>query len=78
MDTRKMYVRPAVESEEILEQTSLACTLAMWPDFPGKPSCGPTLELDCALPLFKGGAFDSDQYCSTLPLISFDCVVQFS
>lgn len=62
MDTRKEYVRPAVESEEILEQTALQCTNSL--DFRG------TIPDPCE---FKHHAFYGDWVgfllCQIWPLL---------
>jgi hypothetical protein len=59
MDTRKMYVRPAVESEEILEQTSLACTGSE--EGPGTYFGGGFCQIDVS----KNGAyFDPEWGCT--------------
>jgi len=56
MDNRKMYVRPAVESEEMLEQTSLACNATQEYDPQQKPRIY-AIGLDCLTDVSKGGAF---------------------
>ena len=52
MDNRKTYVRPAVESEVMMEQTSLACNVTL-----DIGVCAPPQDVDqqaCIAPLFKG------------------------
>jgi hypothetical protein len=51
MDNRKMYVRPAVESEEMLEQTSLACNASTEQTAENFPSWG------CKIGVDKNGAW---------------------
>ncbi|UCC87650.1 MAG: hypothetical protein JSV81_22815 [Anaerolineales bacterium] len=69
MDDRKDYVAPAIEWEDVLEQTSLACN-AIQGDIVG-PACFAgdgtgTFTQGCGTDVAKGGAFiDEDRYCST-------------
>ena len=78
MDSRKTYVRPAIESEVMLEQTSLACSMIMVPEGPsGYPICGPSSSHeDCVVPLIKGGSWDDT--CTT-PVLGSACPpIQYS
>ena len=79
MDNRKTYVRPAVESEEMLEQTSLACNMIMGPEGePGFPTCGPALQgAACIAPLFKGYNWENTECTDPFP-IQGSCAVQYS
>ena len=79
MDNRKTYVRPAVESEVMMEQTSLACNMIMKAGDPDDvPICGPTNEHDpCWLPFVKGGVWWLD-ICGSEKPYSFDCPIQYS
>jgi hypothetical protein len=79
MDLRKAYVRPAIDSEEMLEQTSLACNAVMIPEpSPILPNCGPGLEMPCNLALVKGGNWDPNMGCTSQPLEGTACAVQYS
>ena len=78
MDNRKTYVRPAVESEVMVEQTSLACNLIMWPDESGtSPVCGPSFHSDCFAIVSKDGSFGPGGACQSVPMYS-PCAVQYS
>lgn len=65
MDNRKMYVRPAVQSEDVLEQTSLACHATM--PYPLMGQCFAGVQplpnfagvMGCLNDVSKGGAMDS-------------------
>lgn len=83
MDKRKTYVRPAVESEVMVEQTSLACNVIMGPDNdPLYPSCGPSFEITgsvgCWGPLLKGGNWDPSSCSGSYPQEGESCAVQYS
>ena len=75
---RKKYSRPAVESETVFEQTSLACTSTM---FPYMDACdwGTNLQMTavCETVPWKGGNFGGDIPCSVVPL-STECITALS
>ena len=83
MDKRKTYVRPAVESEVMVEQTSLACNAIMAPgNHLDLPSCGPSFEITgsvgCWDPLLKGGNWHPDFCSGSYPQEDESCAVQYS
>ena len=73
MDSRKTYVKPAVESEVMMEQTSLACNVIMYPE-----TCADPLgdNEECIAPLFKGYNWDST--CTVPFPVSSGCVAPYS
>lgn len=68
MSARKSYVRPAVLTEDLLEQTSLACNAtAAWATHAAGGNFGPGPENNpCALDVSKNGAFANDLFCETV------------
>jgi hypothetical protein len=70
MDDRKDYVAPAIAWEDVLEQTSLACTATQ--PFPAMSTCFagvPQLPnyapgFQCQTDVSKGGAFSGDSACN--------------
>ncbi len=81
MDNRKTYVRPAVESEVMMEQTSLACNVIMaTADETGYPTCGPTSNpAACIRPLLKTSNWADSFPCSGPELPEgFACGIQYS
>ena len=65
----RKYVQPAVESEEMLEQTSLACSVTNLAD----------LSETCARAYRKSEAYFNDEIivCNTV-LIQSDCMILLS
>jgi hypothetical protein len=71
MDHRKDYAAPAIEWEDVLEQTSLACNATQ-----GVPVVGPscfagggvgTFTQVCGTDVAKGGAFiQTDDFCRVI------------
>ena len=83
MAERKRYVKPAVESEEATEQTSLACNITIIPPGDGQAcSWGENLhsQIDCEIIPFKGGNFSSGlPECPAIPLVEQEeCYVALS
>ena len=59
---KKCYRRPTVETEEILEQASLACTATAGPSEEGEVTF---TAAECEVDVAKGGAFvDWDPSCT--------------
>jgi hypothetical protein len=64
----RKYVQPAVESEEMLEQTSLACNVT------NLEQSSP----DCLRTYLKGEAFDNEYINCSTPVFQTECMVALS
>lgn len=69
MNTKKPYLRPSVLTEDLLEQTSLACNstapASTYTNTPG--NFGPGAEDPvCIIDVSKGNAFASENLCETM------------
>ena len=77
-DDRK-ELKSAIESEEAMEQTSLACT-STWAPLT-EEVCDPGTNLstvpDCETVPWKGGNFVADMGCTVIPLYE-GCIVALS
>ena len=81
MVEKKNYVKPQVESEEAMEQTSLACTSTMFPlQYDAACDWGTNLEVIavCDRVPWKGGNLVDFWGCSAFPFDERDCVVALS
>ena len=65
----RKYIAPAVESEEMLEQTSLACNVTSLPS--SGPSCASTYRKN-------PGYFDATVLVCSIVLIQNTCMVALS
>jgi hypothetical protein len=66
---RKTYVPPTIESEEMLEQTSLACNVTALPDS----------SIGCAADFRKTESyFDDESMSCNTPLLYGECMVALS
>ncbi len=67
MNDRKAYVSPAVLTEDVLEQTSLACnSTAPFSTFASPGNFGPGAvggDADCTINVSKNNAFSSGPLC---------------
>lgn len=90
MDSKKAYASPAILTEDLLEQTSLACnstssgafnleaeTCEFIPSIAGTFAPG-TVDTPCTTSVAKGGAYGDDASCTTINIGEIEQVVVLS
>ena len=76
MNVRKAYASPAILTEDVLEQTSLACNSTA--PFVGDDNSGnfaPSTEVSCQINVAKGNNFAEEEFCATVLRSPSDVVV---
>ena len=78
MNVRKAYARPAILTEDVLEQTSLACNSTapfVGGDNSGNFAPGTDDDGSCQINVAKGNSFAEEEFCATVLRSPSDVVV---